>query len=137
MLENYLLDTDIASYLLRGGHTPLHQKYRSVAPESIFISVVTHAELLYGLKPLPFSHPRRREVHRFIEFMQVLPWDSLAAEAYADVRFSLVRSGRTIGELDMMIAGHALSRGYTLVSNNTRHYARLVPPMKLENWTEA
>jgi tRNA(fMet)-specific endonuclease VapC len=137
MLRNYLLDTDISSYLLRGGHHQLHEKYRYSSPDGIFISVVTQAELLYGLKPLPFTHPRRSEVQRFIDLMEVLPWDSLAAEAYADIRFSLTRSGRTIGELDMMIAGHALSRGYTLVSNNTRHYERIVPPLKLENWTEA
>ncbi len=137
MTKNFLLDTAISSYLLRGGQTPLHEHYRYASPENIFISAVTHAELLYGLKPLPFPHPRRDEVHRFVGFMQILAWDSLAAQAYADIRYSLTRSGRAIGELDRMIAGHALSRDYILVSNNTRHHERVVPPLKLENWTEA
>jgi tRNA(fMet)-specific endonuclease VapC len=46
-------------------------------------------------------------------------------------------SAQPIGELDMMIAAHALSLGVVLVTNNARHYQRLCPPLQMENWTEA
>lgn len=132
----YLLDTDISSYLLQGGFTPLSLKHKHIAPGSIFVSVITQAELLYGLRSLPPESPRNTDVVRFLRLAQILEWDSSAAEAYADVRHSLTRSAQTIGELDMMIAAHALSLDAVLVSNNTRHFERLSPPLRIENWAQ-
>ena len=54
--------------------------------------------------------------------------------AYADIRAVLERQGEPIGEMDMMIAASALSGGYVLVTNNTRHFRR-VPGLTIENWT--
>lgn len=82
-------------------------------------------------------HPRRVDAERFFRFAQVLDWDGKAAEAYADIRYSLTIGNKPIGRMDMMIAAHALAADLTLVSNNTRHYERLAPPLRLENWTEA
>jgi len=39
-----------------------------------------------------------------------------------------------IGEMDMMIAAHALSAGAVLVTHNTRHYERIEAPLMLANW---
>jgi tRNA(fMet)-specific endonuclease VapC len=93
--------------------------------------------MLYGIKTLPQSDPRREEVLRFLNLAQIVDWDGPAAEAYADIRHSLTRAAQPIGELDMMIAAHALSLGDVLVTNNSRHYQRLSPPLQIENWTEA
>jgi tRNA(fMet)-specific endonuclease VapC len=112
-------------------------KRRHTAPETIFVSVVTQAELLFGLKSLPPQRPRHADVGRFLRLAQIVDWNSAAAEAYADIRYSLSVSAQPIGELDMMIAAHALSLGAVLVTNNTRHYERLCPPLRIENWTEA
>ena len=35
---------------------------------------------------------------------------------------------------DMMIAAHALATGAVLVTNNTRHFARLAPPLEIADW---
>jgi tRNA(fMet)-specific endonuclease VapC len=115
----------------------LDAKIRFTPPGSIFLSAVTKAEMLYGIKTLPQHDPRRDEVLWFLHLAQILDWDGPAAEAYADIRFSLARSAQPIGELDMMIAAHALSLEAVLVTNNTRHYQRLSPPLQIENWTEA
>lgn len=61
--------------------------------------------------------------------------DIEAADWYADIRHQLISSGQTIGELDMVIAAHALSAGAVLVTNNLRHYERVKAPLVLENWT--
>lgn len=134
---SYLLDTDIASYLLRGGNEALNAKIRFTSPGNLLLSVVTKAEMLYGIKTLPQRDPRREEVLWFLHLAQIVDWDGPAAEAYADVRHSLTSTARPIGELDMMIAAHALSLGAVLITNNTRHYQRLSPPLQIENWTEA
>lgn len=47
----------------------------------------------------------------------------------------LEKAGTPIGPLDMMIAGHAMALGYTVVTNNTKEFER-VKGLKLENWTE-
>jgi tRNA(fMet)-specific endonuclease VapC len=131
-----MLDTDIASYAIEEKNEALRLKLKFVSPSTIFISSVTVAEMFFGLKGRPRDHPIIGTVYNFIQLANVLDWDTQAARAYADIRYSLIRSGRTINELDMMIAAHALSSGATLVSNNTRHFRRIVPPLKLENWTE-
>jgi tRNA(fMet)-specific endonuclease VapC len=65
-----------------------------------------------------------------------VPWDAEAAGFYADIRHQLVTSGQQIGELDMMIAAHAIALGAVLVTNNTRHYGRIDAPLILENWSQ-
>lgn len=66
--------------------------------------------------------------------MRVLPWDSDAADYYADIRHQLVSTGNAIGELDMMIAAHSLSVSAVLVTNNTEHLSRIAAPLTLVNW---
>jgi hypothetical protein len=54
---------------------------------------------------------------------------------YGDLRAELERQGTPIGALDTMIAAHALSQQCTLVTNNTREFAR-VPGLAIENWVQ-
>jgi tRNA(fMet)-specific endonuclease VapC len=66
----------------------------------------------------------------------VLPWASEAAVFYVEIRHQLVGSSQPIGELDMMIAAHALAAGAVLVTNNVRHYERIAQPLTFENWSD-
>ncbi len=102
----------------------------------ICISAVTRAELLYGLKRLPASHRLHAGVRHFFRIVRALPWDAEAAGLYADIRHRLVTAGRVIGELDMMIAAHAVSVGAVLVTSNTRHFERIEAPLMLANWRD-
>jgi tRNA(fMet)-specific endonuclease VapC len=95
---------------------------------------MTRAELQYGLTRLPAEHRLHLAVRQFFKIVRILPWDADAADWYADIRHHLVSSGQAIGELDMMIAAHALSAGAVLVTNNLRHYQRIAAPLILENW---
>ena len=102
----------------------------------ICISAVTRAELLYGLKRLPASHRLHAGVRHFFRIVRALPWNAEAAGLYADIRHRLVTAGRVIGELDMMIAAHAVSVGAVLVTSNTRHFERIEAPLMLANWRD-
>ncbi len=130
----HLLDTDTASYLIRGKAPAIEAKLLALLPSMVAISVMTRAELLYGLKRLPPGHGLQRTVHQFLKLVRTLPWDSDAAGWYADIRHQLVSSGQPIGEMDMMIAAQALASGAVLVTNNSRHYARIQAPLILANW---
>jgi tRNA(fMet)-specific endonuclease VapC len=63
-----------------------------------------------------------------------LPWDSNAARRYADVRATLEIAGTPMGNLDMMIAAHALAEEAVLVTND-RSFRRL-KELKIEDWTK-
>ena len=130
----YMLDTDTASHIIKGRSPGIEAKLVDILPSMVCISVMTRAELLYGLKRLPADHRLHLAVRQFLKIVRMLPWDAEAADWYADIRHQIMGSGQTIGELDMMIAAHSLSAGAVLVTNNIRHYQRIEAPLILENW---
>lgn len=132
----HMLDTDTASYVIKGRSPTLETKLAEIPPSRICISVMTRAELLYGLKRLPAGHRLQLGVRQFLRLVKALPWDEDAAGHYAEIRHQLVSTGQPIGEIDMMIAAHSLSAGAVLVTNNIRHYARIEAPLTLVNWAQ-
>lgn len=132
----HLLDTDTASYLIKGKSPHVEARVAALVPSMICISVMTRAELLYGLKRLPPEHRLNLAVHQFLKLVRVLAWDADAADWYAEIRHQLHSKGQPIGEMDMMIAAHALSAGAVLVTNNGRHFKRIKAPLLLANWVE-
>lgn len=130
-----MLDTDIASYIIKGRSPRIEAKVSAIEPASLCISAVTAAELLYGLKHLPPEHKLHLGVRQFLKIVRVLAWDGEAAAFYAEIRRQLVMEGQPIGESDMMIAAHSLAAPAVLVTNNDRHYQRIRAPLLLENWS--
>jgi tRNA(fMet)-specific endonuclease VapC len=130
----HMLDTDTASYLIKGRTPQVEAKLSQLAPSMVCVSVITQAELMYGLKRLPDNHPLHHAVRQFLTIIRVIPWDGEAANYYAGIRHQLVSSGQPIGDMDMMIAAHSLSANAVLVTNNLKHYERIEAPITLVNW---
>ncbi len=130
----YMLDTDTASYLIKGKSPVVEARLAALVPAMVCVSVMTRAELQYGLKRLLADHRLHLAVRQLLKIVRILPWDSDAADWYAGIRRQLVSTGQPLGEMDMMIAAHALSAGAVLVANNRRHYERIEAPLILENW---
>jgi tRNA(fMet)-specific endonuclease VapC len=99
----------------------------------IGISTVTLAELHYGAAKSQFPGRNQQALEAFILPLEVVPFDAAAAAAYGPVRAALERQGTPIGAMDTLIAAHALSLRLTLVTNNTREFAR-VQGLSVENW---
>jgi tRNA(fMet)-specific endonuclease VapC len=129
-----MLDTDTTSYLIKGKPRVVEGKLAALAPSMVCISVMTRAELQYGLKRLPTDHRLHLAVSQFLKIVRILPWDIDAADWYATIRHQLVSTGQPIGELDMMIVAHSLSAGAVLVTNNRRHFEWIEAPLILANW---
>ena len=129
----YLLDTDICSYIIRDAYPVLLKKIRATEVGEQGISVVTKAELLFGVRMSPRPDKDATAVVAFLRYVDILPMDDAVAQHYADVRADLKERGTMIGANDLWIAAHARSLGLILVTNNTREFAR-VPGLKLENW---
>ena len=132
----HLLDTDIASFVIKARSPAVEAKLAAMPPDRVCVSAVTRAELMYGLKRLSPTHRLHVAVRQFFRIIRVLAWDSDAADWYAEIRHQLTTTGQPIGEMDMMIAAHALSTGAVLVTNNTRHFGRVAAPLALANWHE-
>jgi tRNA(fMet)-specific endonuclease VapC len=134
MSVRYMLDTNMASYVIKGNVPQVREVLRRIPMQEVGISVVTEAELRFGVARKPQVGSLQRAVEEFLVRVEILPWESAAATHYAELRSSLEDSGAPMGSLDMMIAAHALAVGAILVSHD-RVFHR-VKRLKLEDWTK-
>jgi tRNA(fMet)-specific endonuclease VapC len=130
----YMLDTDICSFIIKRANEKLLKRLRRTPVEDVCISVVTKAELLYGVDISPRSKADEAAVTAFLTHVAVLDFPDEAAPHYAAIRGHLKRNGTMIGANDLLIAAQARAAGLTLVTNNTGEFSR-VPQLKIENWT--
>ncbi len=128
-----MLDTDIASYIIKGRAPQLDRRLASVPPPDVCISSLTRGELLFGVHLRPGEPRLARLVEQFLAGVASMPWDDAAADAYGRVAAELHLAGRRIGPLDTMIAAHALALDLRMVTNNVEQFSR-VRGLQLENW---
>jgi len=129
-----LLDTNICIQVINARPPGVLERFRQHRMGEIGLCSVVAAELAYGVAKS--GSPRNRQaLEMFLAPLIILPFEEAALWAYGDLRSELERKGTPIGALDTMIAAHALSQQSTLVTNNTREFAR-VPGLALENWVQ-
>lgn len=132
----YVLDTDVSIYLMERRHPALLTRFESeLSPSDMATTAITAAELRHGaLKSLRVAQNLER-LETFLVGLVVLPFDADASRFHAENRDRLRRRGTPIGTFDLLIAATALAHDATLVTNNTREFAR-IPGLKFENWLE-
>jgi tRNA(fMet)-specific endonuclease VapC len=129
----YMLDTDIACYIMKRSNPSVLRRLSSIPTEDICISVIVQAELMLGVELSPRRTKDEAALASLLGYMQTLDYPAGAALDYAHIRADLHRKGKMIGANDLFIAAHARCLGLTLVTNNTREFKR-VPGLKIENW---
>jgi len=134
MHPRYLLDTNTASYIIKGNIPRVRERLVRVPMSHVLISAVTEAELLFGVARKPEAVRLKPAVNEFLLRVDSLAWDSNAARRYADLRAALETGGIPMGNLDLMIAAHALAAEAVLVTND-RSFRRL-KHLKIEDWTK-
>lgn len=128
----FLLDTDICITVIRDRPSALRPRFNEEA-DRLAISTIVLGELLFGAARSARPAEHRRQVERFAERLDVLPFDAEAASHFADIRADLSARGEIIGGYDLMIAGHARSRGLTVVTHNVREFRR-VQGLQVADW---
>lgn len=131
----YMLDTNICIYVIKHKPEKVFQKLQEVDPSDVCISSVTYAELVHGVEKSAAVDKNRLALSILLANIEILDFDVNAAEGYGKIRADLEKNGTPIGPLDMMIAGHARSLDYTVVTNNVKEFKR-VSGLKIENWAE-
>ena len=131
----YMLDTNICIYAIKHKPEKVFQKLQEVEPEDVCVSSVTYAELVHGVEKSAAVEKNRLALSMLLASIEILDFDVDAADCYGKIRADLEKKGTPIGPLDMMIAGHAQSLGYTVVTNNVKEFSRVMN-LKIENWAE-
>jgi len=129
----YMLDTNMVSHFIKGVNN-VRNKVVSVPMSELAISAITEGELLFGLAKKPEAKQLSMVVHEFLIRVDVLPWDSDVAACYGKLRADLQKKGRVLGNLDLLIAAHALTLGVVLITND-RAFSQ-VEGLKIEDWTQ-
>ena len=132
-MPEYMLDTDIASYIMNGQSPALLQKLQTVTTGEVCISAITKSEITYGVEISPRQQKNRSALEFLLRHIEVLDYPAGAAADYGNIRAALKLRGTLIGPNDTLIAAHARYLGLTLVTNNTREFGR-VPGLRIENW---
>jgi tRNA(fMet)-specific endonuclease VapC len=127
-----MLDTNIASALIKNLSPALRARIAATAVSRTCISVVTEGELRFGLSKSP-STKYAEAARRFLATIPIMPWDSAAAQAYGSLRAGLERAGTPLGALDTMIAAHALALDAELITSD-KGFGH-APGLMVSDWT--
>jgi tRNA(fMet)-specific endonuclease VapC len=130
-----LLDTNILSYFIRGNHQALMRRMvTAMQAQTIATSAICRAEIRYGQALMTSNDKRHKPINLMLLELPALAWTADAADRYGELRAQLRQQGAPCGEMDTMIAAHALMEKLTLVTHNTRHFER-IDGLLLEDWT--
>jgi tRNA(fMet)-specific endonuclease VapC len=129
------LDTNIASFVIRDQHPALTAQLRKVPVGRLCLSVISEAELRYGLALKPHDARMKQSVEKFLSKIDILDWDGAAAARYASLRAEQKKAGKPLANMDLLIAAHALSMQALLVTNDASF--KQVKGLKTADWTKA
>ena len=129
----YLLDTNICIYLINKKPDTVVERIKKFQPSQIKLSVISIAELEYGVSKSKKREKNRSALVHFASAFDIIDFCDEDAEIFGLIRANLEKRGHIIGPYDMQIAAQAITRDLILVTNNTREFER-VENLKLENW---
>jgi tRNA(fMet)-specific endonuclease VapC len=134
-MTSFMLDTNICSYILRKDPLPSKRLEQFAPRHEVIISAVAYFELRKGACANNAPKGLQSAISEFVSRLAgVLPFDQEAADAAARIHADLAAKGEPIGGYDVMLAGHALAVGCTLVTNNTREFER-AGGLTIEDWS--
>jgi len=131
-LKEYLIDTNIAIYYMKGKFN-LEEKFDQAAG-NCFISEMTLAELKFGVENSEKSEKNFQTLEKFLTGVKILPiFHSL--DLYAKEKARLRKAGTPIDDFDLLIGVTSVTHNLIMVTNNTDHFKR-INGIDLEDWTK-
>jgi tRNA(fMet)-specific endonuclease VapC len=130
-----MLDTNICIYIAKHQPPEVKARFERLKPGQLIMSVITYSELFYGANK---SNQRARALAQLGELIQDIPVEDLtstASQAYGEIRSTLEKQGRMIGNNDLWIGSHAIALDVTLATNNELEFKRIAG-LSVENWTK-
>lgn len=128
-----MLDTNVCIDIIKEHPSSLLERFASHSVGDIGISVMTLAELEYGVSKSSRPAKNREALDQFISPLEVAPFDRQATAVYGRLRAVLEKKGHSIGSMDLLIAAQAVSLDVRLITHNIREFGR-VPGLRIEDW---
>jgi tRNA(fMet)-specific endonuclease VapC len=128
----FMLDTCMCIYTIKRRPLEVRDQFRHHHGR-LCISAVTFMELIKGVEKSADPEANLKVIEGFAARLEILDFDMNAAYHSGQIIAVLESQGQKIGAYDSQIAGHARSRGLTLVTNNICEFNR-VPGLLVENW---
>lgn len=129
-----MIDTNTVSYIVKGNSLASRAKLAGLQyDEIVCISAITEAELQYGVAKSPNAETLRPALEGFLAKIQILPWGREEAHAYGRLRAKQEAACKPLGNLDMLIAAHAVSVGAILVTND-KVFSHVADLSGMLNW---
>jgi len=129
----FFLDTNICIHYLKGDYPSIRENLLSTPPNEIKIPVIVHSKLLYGVRKSKRKKENVRKLQEFLMPFEIIPYNSLMSQIYAEVRTVCEAKGSLVGPNDLLIAAIVLVNNGTLVTRNTKEFGR-IPGLKLTGW---
>jgi len=129
----FLLDTNICIYLLKKKLEKVSKRFSTAKKKDLRISSITLSELEFGIAKSEAIEKNKRTIEVLLFILNVIPFTEEDAKVYGPIKAKLEKFGTLIVPLDTLIAAHALSRGFILVTNNEREFKR-VYGLQIDNW---
>lgn len=130
MSARLMLDTNAVSAIIKDRAKTLSA---TLNERPSCISVITEAELRFGLVRRAINTDLRRIVENYLATVDILPWTSASAQRYSLLRNELEMLGKPLAPMDLLIVSHAMAEDCTLVSAD-RAFAH-VPGLSLLDWS--
>lgn len=128
----YVLDTNTLIYFFKGLGA-VAENLLARAPKEMAIPSIVLFELEVGIAKSTSPQKRKQQLKELESSIQILPFGYSEALAAASIRTALEKQGQLIGPYDILVAAIALSNKGTLITHNTKEFAR-VKGLLLEDW---
>ncbi len=128
----YLIDTDIASYYLRGKYN-LVEIFKNKGPSDLKLSIITVAQL----QVLAFKNPQSKinllSIDNLSRLLGIIDIDRNTWKIFSMTKAEVEKSGKPKGDLDILQASIAKQHRLIVVTHNTEHYEGVA---EFEDWTK-
>lgn len=133
----FLFDTNMCIFIIKNKFNNVLERLKKTRYKGLFISSITLAELEFGIENAKTEYNAKNKIAlmEFLTIFEVKNFDGIAAKAYGKIRKDLKDRNCLIGPFDMLIGAHAKSLNMTLVTNNTKEFAR-ISGLTIEDWTK-
>jgi tRNA(fMet)-specific endonuclease VapC len=133
-LTGRLLDTDILINLVQGERSVTDRFLAAVADgQELYVSSISLFEFRYGMERASRHAAQEPALQRLLMAIEPSSFEPEDGERAARARAALAAKGAMIGPYDILIAGQAIARGWTLVTGNLREFSR-VDGLVVEDW---
>ena len=128
-----MLDTNICIYIMKNKPEHIREKLRTYNLGDVYLSSIVVSELYYGAYKSEQVERNLVALEYFLKPFNIIDYDLRASIEYGKIRGTLEKAGKAIGGMDMLIAAHARSLDFTLVTNNTKEFER-IENLAIDNW---